>query len=135
MRLPAVWCGRLVVAAQGAKTKQVGTPASATNAIALTQPNHIWSMNFVSDALFDGRRLRALTVIDHFTREYLAIEVGESLKGEDVAAAMARPMAARSVPQVDQGRQRQRTRRTRDGSLGLSTGPSVSSPVKQTVLK
>lgn len=27
-------------------------------------PNHVWGMDFVSDALFDGRRLRLLTVID-----------------------------------------------------------------------
>jgi putative transposase len=31
--------------------------------------NEMWSMDFVSDALFDGRRLRALTVVDAFTRE------------------------------------------------------------------
>ena len=29
--------------------------------------NEMWSMDFVSDALFDGRRLRALTVVDAFT--------------------------------------------------------------------
>ena len=32
-----------------------------------SRPNESWSMDFVSDALFDGRRLRALTVIDNFT--------------------------------------------------------------------
>ena len=30
-------------------------------------PNQLWSMDFVSDALFDGRRLRALTVVDAHT--------------------------------------------------------------------
>jgi putative transposase len=30
--------------------------------------NDLWAMEFVSDALFDGRRLRALTVVDAFTR-------------------------------------------------------------------
>jgi hypothetical protein len=37
-------------------------------------------MDFVADALFDGRRLRALTVVDNYTRESLAIDVGQSLK-------------------------------------------------------
>ncbi len=37
-------------------------------------------MDFVSDALFDGRRLRALTVVDAFTREALAIEVDQGIK-------------------------------------------------------
>jgi putative transposase len=49
----------------------------------------MWSMDFVSDALFDGRRLRALTVVDPFTREALAIEVDQRIKGEQVIAAMA----------------------------------------------
>jgi len=42
--------------------------------------NEIQSMDFVADTLFDGRRLRALTVMDNYTRECLAIEVGQSLK-------------------------------------------------------
>jgi len=33
--------------------------------------NEIWSVSFVADALFDGRRLRALTVFDNYTRECL----------------------------------------------------------------
>jgi putative transposase len=61
------------------------------NATKLRQPkqlaqavNEIWSMDFVVDALFDGRKLRMLTVVDLFTRECLAIDVGQSLKGDDV---------------------------------------------------
>jgi len=46
--------------------------------------NQMWSMDFVADNLFDGRKLRMLTVVDCFTRECLAIHVGQSLKGEDV---------------------------------------------------
>ncbi len=37
-------------------------------------------MDFVSDALFDGRRLRALTVVDAFTREALAIDVNQGIR-------------------------------------------------------
>ena len=33
---------------------------------AASAPNEMWLMDFVSDALFDGRRLRALTVVDAF---------------------------------------------------------------------
>lgn len=38
----------------------------------------------MSDNLFNGRRFRALTVIDDFSRECLAIHTGKSLKSEDV---------------------------------------------------
>ena len=53
-------------------------------------PNALWSMDFVSDALFDGRRLRALTVVDAYTREALLIEVDSGIRGEQVVAAMSR---------------------------------------------
>ncbi len=39
----------------------------------------------MADQLGDGGKSRFLTVIDVFTREALAIEVGERLRGEDVA--------------------------------------------------
>ena len=47
-------------------------------------PNEQWSMDFVSDALFDGRRIRALTLVDNFTREALAIVVDSGIRGEHV---------------------------------------------------
>ena len=68
--------------------------------------NEMWSMDFVSDALFDGRRLRALTVVDAFTREALAIDVDQGIKGEQVVEAMARISSIRGVPKtirVDNG--------------------------------
>ena len=52
--------------------------------------NENWSMDFVSDALFDGRRIRALTVVDDYSRESLAIEVGQSITGEQVVTVMNR---------------------------------------------
>jgi putative transposase len=58
--------------------------------VQLTTPNQCWSMDFVADALFDGRRFRALTLVDNFSRECLAIEIGQSLKAEDVVRVMER---------------------------------------------
>lgn len=72
----------------------------------VTAINQIWSMDFVADALFDGRRLRALTVVDNYTRESLAIDVGQSLKGEDVVNTLNRIAAHRGLPatiKVDNG--------------------------------
>ncbi len=60
----------------------------------------------MADALFDGRKLRALTVVDNYTRESLAIDVGQSLKGEDVVATLNRIAATRGLPptiKVDNG--------------------------------
>jgi putative transposase len=63
-------------------------------------PNEVWSLDFVADQLADGRRFRALTVVDVFTRESLAIEVGQSLKGEDVVRVLSRIGAQRAVPKT-----------------------------------
>ena len=68
--------------------------------------NEIWSMDFVSDALFDGRRIRALTIVDNYTRESLAITVGQSLRGEDVVHTLRGLTAERGLPKfvkVDNG--------------------------------
>jgi putative transposase len=48
----------------------------------------VWSMDFVADNLFDGRKLRLLTVVDCYTRQCVAIEVGQRLKGEDVVRVL-----------------------------------------------
>ncbi len=64
-------------------------------------------MDFVCDNLFDGRRFRALTLVDNFTRKCLAIRVGQSLKGDYVVAVMEDTvMKNAAVPyriQVDNG--------------------------------
>ena len=72
----------------------------------LSAPNQSWSMDFVSDALFDGRKLRALTVVDNFTRESLAIHVGQSLRSVDVVEIVERLRRERGAPariQTDNG--------------------------------
>jgi putative transposase len=66
----------------------------------VTAINQIWSMDFVADALFDGRRLRALTIVDNYTRESLAIEVGQSLKGEDVVNTLNHIATRRGLPSI-----------------------------------
>lgn len=64
-----------------------------------TAQNDVWSMDFVADQLADGRRFRALTVLDLFTRECLAIEAGHGLGGHDVVTALERLRHERGVPQ------------------------------------
>ena len=73
--------------------------------LALT-PNHSWSMDFMADTLFDGRKLRLLTIVDNFTRESLAIEPGQYFKGEQVAEVLSRLIRERGKPEsiwVDNG--------------------------------
>ena len=68
--------------------------------------NDCWSMDFMSDELFNRRRIRLLTIVDHFTRESLAIEVDHRFTGHDVVSVLTRISASRGRPQtirVDNG--------------------------------
>jgi putative transposase len=60
--------------------------------------NQIWSMDFVADNLFDGRKLRMFTVVDFYTRESLFIHVDRSLNGEDVIRVLNNIVAATGKP-------------------------------------
>ena len=60
--------------------------------------NHRWSLDFVSDALRDGRRFRVLTIVDDFTRECLALVVDTSLSGGRVARELSRLIEVRGKP-------------------------------------
>src|SRR5690242_1644564 len=68
--------------------------------------NDSWSMDFMSDGLADGRRLRCLTIVDDCTRECVAIEVDTSITGSRVKAVLERLADLRGLPRsitVDHG--------------------------------
>ena len=46
------------------------------------RPNDIWSMDFVSEKLFDQRRFRCFNIVDDFTRENVAIYTDRSIKSD-----------------------------------------------------
>ena len=60
--------------------------------------NDRWSMDFMSDQLADGRRIRTLNIVDDHTRECLAIEVDTSLSGDRVCRTLDRLVAERGHP-------------------------------------
>ena len=71
-----------------------------------TRINETWSMDFMADQLFSGRRFRILTLVDNFSRESLAIRVGQRLTGDDVVATLEAVTQQRGHPdaiQVDNG--------------------------------
>jgi putative transposase len=71
-----------------------------------TRKNDSWSMDFMSDQLYDGRRIRVLTLVDNHTRESLALYVGQRVRGLDVARVLERVVATHGRPasiRVDNG--------------------------------
>jgi putative transposase len=73
-------------------------PSVAKYPMQAVAPNHIWTLDFVSDRLSHGGGLRMLTVVDEFTRECLAISVKRSQKSVDVQEALAQVMCERGHP-------------------------------------
>jgi putative transposase len=88
---------KLQVRRRGSRKRAVGTRAP----MLLPQaPNQRWSLDFVSDALADGRRFRILAVVDDFSRECLTLVADTSLSGVRVARELDTVMARRGRPLV-----------------------------------
>jgi putative transposase len=77
----------------------------------LARPNQEWALDFVSDALASGRALRALTMVDSFTRECPAIEVHTGISSRQVTRTLERVIDERGTP----------------GSLRCDNGPEFTS--------
>ena len=85
----------LQVRRRGGRKRALGTRAPMT----IPQgPNQRWSLDFLSDALADGRRFRILAVVDDFTRECLCLVADTSLSGLRVARELDAVIAGRGRP-------------------------------------
>jgi putative transposase len=68
--------------------------------------NQAWALDFLSDTLADGRKLRVLTVLDVFSRESLAVRVDFRFTAEQVVRVLEELVYVRGVPRtvrVDNG--------------------------------
>ena len=68
---------------------------------AMVQParrNEVWAMDFIHDGLVDGRRIRALTIVDLCTREVPWIEVATSIPGERVVRVLDQLAEVHGLP-------------------------------------
>lgn len=63
-------------------------------------PNQRWSLDFVSDALTDGRRIRVLCIVDDYTREALATIVDTSISGFRVGRELSKLIMVRGKPKT-----------------------------------
>jgi putative transposase len=71
------------------KRKRIGAVERQPLAIP-TRQNERWSMDFISDALSEGRKFRSLNIVDDFNRECLAAEVDTSITGARVVRVLER---------------------------------------------
>jgi putative transposase len=79
------------------RRKRLSRVAVASN---LMRSNQEWALDFVCDALATGRGIRALTVVDAFTRENLSLEVDTSLSSRRVTRALEAVIERRGMPEA-----------------------------------
>ena len=84
----------LAVRRQKRKRLERSAPVNAL----LTAPNQEWGLDFVSDGVASGRGMRMLTLVDGYTRECPAIEVGFSVGSQRVTRVLERVIAERGAP-------------------------------------
>ena len=65
-----------------------------------TAANQVWSMDFMSDSLRDGRTMRTFNVMDDYNREGLAMEVDLSLPSQRVIRSLEQVIEWRGRPQA-----------------------------------
>ena len=62
-------------------------------------PNHVWCLDFCHDACLNGTRFKCLAIVDEYTRECLALEIGTSFKSLRVQKVLSELFERRSAPQ------------------------------------
>lgn len=72
--------------------------AARPKAIAPMGPNQVWAYDFVFDACANGQQIKCLTVVDEWTRESLAIDVGGSIRSGRVIEVLAQLVSTRGAP-------------------------------------
>jgi putative transposase len=83
------------------RRRKVRRPPSERQPLsAASAPNAVWSMDFVSDALASGRRLKCLTVADDFTHESVDITVDHGISGAYVVRVLDQAARFRGYPRA-----------------------------------
>ena len=60
--------------------------------------DHVWSYDFMHSRTRDGRAFRLLNLIDEYTRECLAIDVGRKLNSQHVLDRLSELFVSRGTP-------------------------------------
>lgn len=62
--------------------------------------NQVWTYDFVFDQSLSGKSLKMLTLIDEYTRECLAVEVGVSITSEHVRQTLQKVCLEKGFPEM-----------------------------------
>lgn len=83
------------------KARKSSKPGTSANSC-VNQPsrfkNDVWTCDFIADRMIDGRSLQWLTLVDEYTRECLALVVGETMTGAMMRRVLVRVLSQRGAP-------------------------------------
>ncbi len=88
----------LLVPQKRRKRRRIGSGEHGIVRRQATMKNEVWGMDFVQHKTADGRPIRMLVVLDEYTRECLALEVGRHCRGQDIVMVLDELKAIRSAP-------------------------------------
>jgi putative transposase len=98
-RVYRLWCQEgLKVHRKQYKRLYTGTSDNSCDKKKPQYYNHVWSYDFMTERMENGRRARLLTVVDEYTRECLAIDVARSFRSQDVVELLRYLFAVRGCP-------------------------------------
>jgi putative transposase len=80
------------------KRTRAGAGANACHVRRPKYPNHVWSYDITHDRTLDGRGLKFLVVLDEYTRQCLALEVGRSMTAKQVLRVLERLVRVHGAP-------------------------------------
>ncbi len=81
------------------KKRRVGCSANGILRQRATHQNHVWAWDFIFDTTANGRSLKWLSVVEEYTRECLALEVGRTMTATDVVDVVIELVRTRGVPE------------------------------------
>ena len=80
------------------KRRRLGSSANGCVRRRAEGRDHVWAWDFIHDRTSDGRPLKWLSVVDEYTRECLALEVGRGMKATEVVAVLEGLVRRRGAP-------------------------------------
>ena len=81
------------------KRRRLGSSRGGITRRRAERRNHVWSVDFIFDRTTNGRSLKILVVLDEYTRECLALEVGRRFTSEDFVELLTGLFVIRGTPE------------------------------------
>lgn len=97
-RVERLWRLAGLQVARRRRQKRQKPPERSLTPCQAEYPHHVWSYDFIEDALLDGRKIRILNILDEFTREWVAVKAGASMSGKAVVGVLLPLFGERGVP-------------------------------------